>query len=159
MDFIRANRDLVIALGVTCFGLIVYFIILPWQLDIASDGSSISPALFPQIASGSIIILGIIMISVAGKKKKIFTGESLPFDWRRVINPGIGMLMIAAYLFLLGLVGFRIVTVPFLMGFMFFLGARKVWKVFIISTILTVLIYIVFDKMVNIPLPLGSLFE
>lgn len=159
MGFIRANRDLVIALGVTCFGILIYFIILPWQLDIVSDGGSVSPALFPKIAAGAIIINGVIMvISVVGKKVKVSAGKTLPFEWRRVINPGISILMIAVYLYLMGLVGFKIATVPFLVGLMFFLGARRVWKVLIYSTILTALIYIAFDKMVNIPLPLGSVF-
>ncbi len=160
MNTFNNKRELMIGLGVTFIGLVLYFIILPWQIDIVADDSSVTPALVPKLTAGAVILVGIIMtvsLLISNKREVVLNAKKL--SKRQKVNIIISIFILSAYLFLLNVVGFNISTTLFLMSLTTFMGARKIWIILTVSVLSTALIFIVFDKMAHVPLPFGALFE
>lgn len=73
----------------------------------------------------------------------------------------IGLFMVAVIIYLVALyyVGFIISTVLFLPSLMWILGTESKVKPLIIAVVATALMFMLFDLLLGVPLPMGLLFE
>lgn len=62
-----------------------------------------------------------------------------------------------AYVALIPVIGFYVVTIVFLVGLMVALGIRKLWVFLGVPVALTAIIYLTFTLQLNVPLPEGIL--
>jgi hypothetical protein len=141
-------------------GLTIYIFIIPWQLEITTFEGSITPALFPKIATGAIILLSVILLAnelLSGKK--LASAESTPLSWSQRGRVLAGFGMAAGYVVLMNYLGFIIATPIYLLLFMYFLGGRNWWAMVAVGLIVTGIIYWSFGKVMMVPLPTFTLFS
>jgi len=158
LDVIK-QRDFGVGFAVLLIGCVIYFVILPWQLEISTYEGSVTPALFPKLASGAIALLGLIMTLQALLKGPKQTAGPQALTLKQ-LGMVIGALFInAVYILAMAWLGFLAATPIFLFGFMAFMGARNIWKMILFSLAVTFIVYYCFGTLIKVPLPVGYLFE
>ncbi|MBE2893502.1 tripartite tricarboxylate transporter TctB family protein [Spirabiliibacterium falconis] len=119
--------------------------------------NDIGAARFPIFFATALAILCLIGIFTSlFKKAESFAISSLPLNSRRTI---IAILLNIITIYLISIVGFYISAFLFSCSLMILLGVRSKTKIILSSTGLILLIYIVFQLLLNVPLPIGILFE
>lgn len=112
-----------------------------------SESLALSPALFPLIITGSLLIFSIILAirALAIKEEERVTGD---------IKPVLLVILISfIYILILSRVHFIISSILYLLALLTILGERR-WKVFLpISIITPVLIFFIFTNLLDVLLP------
>ena len=121
----------------------------------------LSPATFPLIAMGLIIILSIGLFSSSWfnfklKNKETDTAERL--DRAQVKQISVILLIIVIYIYLINFLGFYASTVFMNIGILFILKVRSWIKMLASSAILIGCIFLFFEKGMNLTFPRGWLF-
>lgn len=126
-----------------------------------SDNKFANPVLFPKLVSILLIALSIVQIinvyiknrKRRGRKsvheKKQETGEIKTFI--------VGILGLCGYVLLIPVAGFLIATVISVFCFVYFFGKPKWYKALLFSAVLAIIIYSIFSKFLNVPLPTSIL--
>lgn len=146
---VHAGESLVFGtLGVSLF---VYSLYSHYQEDVAWK---LSPYLFPLFIAFFLVLVAIAML-IQGKKKgseqnESGTGSAVPS--KKVF--GFTGLVVFYYV-LLPVLGFLVTDTLMLMLFFLYLGVRPWWKALLFSGSLTILIYVVFQILLNVRLPQG----
>ena len=157
------HRDIWFGIVLIATGLFLYFVLIPWQVDVPSGwkGTSLSPAFLPKIIAVCISVLGISLsiysyISHRGlHATSTVEGASKREQNVRVL---VTSLIFLFYFLLISYVGFLIATAIMLFVFCWFMGSRK-WAVIILLTVLgTTATYFIFEKLMLIQLHRGYLF-
>lgn len=120
------------------------------------SGTDVGAAFFPNLLSCLLILLAVILIvnSLRGKKNER-EEASQRNSWRK---PGIGFVAVIIYLVLIYYLGFYISTPIFLILFMWMIQYRKWMPVLASAGLATLFIYEVFEVLLKVPMPTGSLF-
>jgi membrane-associated HD superfamily phosphohydrolase len=126
----------------------LYFIQLG-QINVMVKGSN--SLLLPKV---TLIALMIISIIIAIKEIVTFKEKGVQ-ESKNDKKLGVSILLSALYLFLINIVGFFIVTPFFIYIFALVLDYQKKKKIIIFSLIMTVIAYVLFSKVLYIPLPMG----
>ena len=120
-------------------------------------------AFYPRILVGLIIVLSLIIIFQAFKKQRPGEDEEqVPFfdtsdnGLRRVI---IMIVLTVIYQQTINLGGFLIVTPIYLIILMLVFRASSPWKIVLISSLTTFVIYLSFQILLKIPLPTGIFYN
>lgn len=153
------KRDFAVGFAVLVIGCLIYFVILPWQLEISTYEGSVTPALFPKLASGAIALLGLIMTLQALLKKTKQAAAVRGLTLNQLGRVIAALFINAAYILAMAWFGFLAATPVFLFGFMYFLGARSIWLMVLFSLAVAGIVYFCFGTLIKVPLPLGYLFE
>ncbi|WP_252316070.1 tripartite tricarboxylate transporter TctB family protein [Sinobaca sp. H24] len=172
-------KDLIAAVALLIFSIVMYIGTNNLQMLTNSQiGSDFAPRL---IAIGLFILSAILLVQVlmdfvkASKKykpeeveelveqKKIEEvgeeGAKIP-DKTRYINASLTMILIAAYVFIMPIVGFLLGTIAYLMAQFCLLGDRKYWNIplFIgLAIVVPIIIYYTFRVGFELRLPAGWL--
>jgi hypothetical protein len=107
-------------------------------------------------ASGLLGILSLVLFLQASLKQESTRGESLFADiqWKRIVFI---LIVLVIYSKVMPLLGYVISTF-LLMTFLFWiLERKKMWQVFLLSIVTTILTYFVFSKWLNCQFPNGPL--
>ena len=114
---------------------------------------------FPRILCGLTTLLSTILLIQAARGKEVDKGEGEPISFAGTKKAAGMCLILIGYVILNMLTGFYISTVIYLPIGMIYLGQRN-WKVIAsISIILPVGVYFVFQKLLSMQMPVGSLFK
>jgi hypothetical protein len=112
-----------------------------------------SPAWIPR--GVAILLLGAALLLLA----KALSGRSLALPGRlegadrsRVLGVAV---LTGVYVMALEQLGFITGTIPYLFGFILILGERRWSRLVFFSVVVPVVIYVVFDRLLNVPLPRG----
>lgn len=149
------KKDQVIGSISLLFGLILTYLTkqIPKSDMVGDPGSRI----FPYIACVLFIVCGIGLL-LTGRKKEGQTFLSLN-QWIQLL----GMLaLMFAYYFLLEYIGFIPLSIVLLfIASRLFASGQVVpwWKSLIFSIVVTLLLYVVFDILLSVPLPMGNLLQ
>ncbi|MFW5889484.1 MAG: tripartite tricarboxylate transporter TctB family protein [Bacillota bacterium] len=131
----------------------LYFIQLN-KINVMADGSN--SLLLPKIIL--ILLMGLSFI-LAIKEIWIYKDKNIQ-DVRHNKKLLFSILLSVLYLFLINIVGFFIVTPFFIYYFALILDYQKKKRVAIFAVIMTFIAYILFSKVLYIPLPMGiSIFK
>ena len=115
----------------------------PWKL---------SPYLFPVFIA---VLLVLVSTSMFLQGRTSPHKESDPLG-RKLSHRVAGFVaLVLVYYFLLPILGFLLTDTVMLTLFMLYLGVRPWWKSLILSVALTVIIYVVFQVLLNVRLPQG----
>lgn len=162
------NRDIWIGVGTILWGSVIFFLIRDFpRLDDGHPG----PALFPGILAGLFIAFGaFLLIQSLRARKRLRTGLLAPSQDKDKDLPLKGMsyspqgfsnafcviAVILFYIFFVGTLGFLITG--FLLLTLLMIKLRvPIWKSGIISLLSTVGVYLLFAKILRVPLPWGLL--
>ncbi len=163
MDF-----NVIVGIGTLLFGAV--YTAAAFATERATIGNPIEPILFPMMLGIGMILCGLVMIQTAVAKIKSDPAALVPFHLERDAAgkiPRDRKLIVAtclagiAYAVLFEPLGYVIATVLFL-GFMLFLfrGASH-WKSnILIAVLFSLCVYLLFTKLLTIPLPMmpGDIF-
>ena len=119
----------------------------------------IGPSFFPNILAGFLILFSAILIANAlrGKSK----GEVAPL---RIADKGVqrGLITFAAaivFCVVLDPLGFLLTSIIFLTFMMWIMGNRKPVALTIAPTVITLAVWLVFEKVLNLSMPAGILVD
>lgn len=114
------------------------------------------PAFMPRMYGAILIFLGLILAITTLKEKKKEENENEEKNMKYVL---LSMLIVLTYVLLIPYFGFYIATLAFSVVFLIF---SKVYnKIVLVSVPIgtVLLIYVFFDKILKVAIPLGSLFS
>ena len=87
MNTVGKNKDLRIALIVAAIGAVIYFVILPWQIDSLGMDDGLAPDLFPKMAAGAILLLGCLMtVNCLIAQDTFGSRQSTPLTWTTKVS-------------------------------------------------------------------------
>jgi len=151
----RMHLDGVMGVISFVFSLIMYFIIIPAQINDVTYGSvGLSPSILPKFSVICIAIFSLMLIFDNFILKKQTKIEKIEFRGLIIL------LYLLAYSFLIKIVGYYISTPIFLFTFIFFLkkySKKRLLKYTFIIVIFVSVNYIFFEKMLKIIFPKGNL--
>ncbi|MBH0129551.1 tripartite tricarboxylate transporter TctB family protein [Salinibacterium sp. NK8237] len=117
----------------------------------------LGPSLFPGIIGGLMILMGVLLLGRWFKARKTVRpakekGEAVV--WSRWINAGLIIGAVIFYLLAVDFLGFLTTVSVMTVGLIFRLGTK--WWVAITAGVLTTLVvWLIFNKVLLVPLPLG----
>ncbi|HWO74705.1 MAG TPA: tripartite tricarboxylate transporter TctB family protein [Bacillus sp. (in: firmicutes)] len=144
------NLGVWIGIVILLFGATIF-----WQslsFDIYSEIGP-GPGLFPMILSASLIVLSVFYIISSMRKNRIMAGDVLPKGksaWKvlRIVLAVVLFIIFAPY------TGFSITSMVVLL--IVFLGEMKWYSAVSISLVTTTAVFIIFNHLLGVPLPLNS---
>jgi putative tricarboxylic transport membrane protein len=113
---------------------------------------------YPMVLAGMLVILSIMLFIDASKKLKSDTSKN-PLLILKKESKYFLILIIGYVLFILGLeiLGFVLSSLLFIISIQYLLGYTNIFKLLINSALFTLVIYLSFSKVLNVPLPEGIL--
>jgi putative tricarboxylic transport membrane protein len=111
---------------------------------------------YPMVLAGMLVILSIMLFINASSKLKSDTSKN-PLLILKKESKYFLILIIGYVLFILGLeiLGFVLSSLLFIIAIQYLLGYKDIMKLLLNSTLFTVVIYLSFSKVLNVPLPEG----
>ncbi len=144
---INWKQDVLLALALLFLSGIFYFTAITYPEDVA---------LFPSHLAPLLAALSALLLFSALRRRQVASGE--PFQWQRYSKIAFISLLILAYAFALSFVGYAFAS-TLLVG-IFFLAMRysNRWAGIAIAIGASVLAYVLFAIVLEVPLPTGLLF-
>ena len=163
MKFIHRLLNSNLIQGCTLFfiSLVLYFIIIPWQIpSVEAKGILMSSSFFPKIGTGLLAFFSVLLIlnDVFQVKTDMGSQKTKP-EFKQRLNLFAGIILCFTYTFLMNPIGFIISTFLLLILLMVLMGQRNFKFILTLAAGFTVLIYYVFAKILQIPLPKGLFFR
>ncbi len=150
----KDTKQVDVWMGVSLMILSVFIWVL--TADLPTPRRGIGPGDYPRFIAGALFVLGLVLFvtNIAhGYPKR---GE--PTDWRQLGRMALMAAMAFTYVRLLKPVGFPLLTPFFLFATMTLFGYRRWWKMVIISISSTAVIFLLFNVVFMVFLPVGRLF-
>ena len=144
-----------LVIGLACIALGVVVFIAAGNLQTVRLG--IGPAGFPKFIAIVLAVLGLAQTATA-----LSTGVKAPefnVDKKAASLFIAAVAMSFAYVLLVDMIGFLIMTPLLLLGLMYLFGERSIVKMLIIAAITTACIWLLFTKVFMIFLPVGRIFR
>jgi len=129
--------------------LLVYSLYNHYQIEIAWK---LSPYLFPVLIAILFIIASLSLI-IKGQRELRKSSEEVDNRGLKVV--AIFTLLVILYYIVLPILGFIITNMVMLSLFFIFLKLRTWWKVLLLSSSITAVLYVVFQLLLHVRLPLG----
>lgn len=151
----RISSDLKLGLGLVLFCLATLIFIIPSQVGPLGDEASLMPVLITLV----ILLLSLNLCFLAWRG--IETGPKVEHQCngsRKGILLGVTLAMIA-YAWLFERLGFIAVSLAAIVTLFLVFGIRRISHIAAISIITISILYISFEKLLNAPLPLGTVLE
>ena len=145
--------ELVIGLACIVLGVVVF--IAAGNLQTVRLG--IGPAGFPKVIAIVLAVLGLAQTATA-----LSTGVKAPefnVDKKAASLFIAAVAMSFAYVLLVDMIGFLIMTPLLLLGLMYLFGERRIVKMLIIAAVTTACIWLLFTEVFMIFLPVGRIFR
>jgi putative tricarboxylic transport membrane protein len=158
----QAQRDL--AAGCLLLGFSVFLFILTYRfpefgysLEQRPRTVGLGPTFMPRLVLGALAVESLALISsfFRARKKAARPAEGLKPLWH--LKPMIMLGAFLLYVYLATVVGYGLSTILFLAVSFLVLGVRKAWLLMVIPPALTFGVYVLFERLLGISLPLGSL--
>lgn len=124
-----------------------------WQSGPGARYFSVGPSLFPNIAGGLTLILGILIFFTAQANTKLDLLSTS--DGRHSV--AVAVLIVFLFVVLLEPIGFILSGTLALLAFMFWFGERRVVVAIPISVLVPLFVYLIFLKGFALELPAGPL--
>jgi len=156
------NKDVIKGLTLFCLFLVVYFVLIPMEVEVFPSEERLQADFFPKLLTIMLIFFSGLLISAGLKQDKDKSKGGLGVNsvsqrneaWKRV---GFISISFIVYLAILRPIGFIISSLAFLIFAMNYYGSQK-WLINIILSIIFISgIYFVFRQVLHVDLPQGIL--
>lgn len=144
--------DAFVAALLVGLGLVTIYLSKDFPKEVSSAPG---PGFYPTILGILLIILAILLVLNSFLKQSSQKTNFWSKEARRVYFT-FGLTVI--YSILMYYVGFYLATVLFLVTTMLFMGVKKKWLVVVMTFLITLFIFIVFDYFLHTPFPTQRLF-
>ena len=145
-------------------GAIVFGVLIVWQttlIRLTPAYSKVGPRVIPYIVGAGLVLVGA-WLAYEALTRRAATGSAesedadptLPTDWRTV---GLLALALVAYLLLIAPAGFIIASATLFAAAAFAMGSRRLARDIAIGVLLSLVLYIVFNRGLGLSLPAGIL--
>ncbi|WP_030752786.1 tripartite tricarboxylate transporter TctB family protein [Streptomyces sp. NRRL F-5135] len=158
-DWLREHSELGVGLLLLALGVLVLTDALTMNVDISQRGP-VGPKTVPVVVGIGLLVVAVLLALdvLRGGRGEAEGGEDVdlgePSDWRTVLLLA-GVFLANAVL--IGPLGFPISGALLFWGSAYALGSRRHDRDPVIAAVLALLTYIVFDRMLGVPLPGGPL--
>jgi hypothetical protein len=152
-DNAMKRGEFVVQLVLALLGIAIFFFVD--RMVGRSLVPGISPALFPKIAGMGMFITAGISIGKAVAKRNIQSTAKLVPDQKLL---GVIAVLLGYFLLLIG-VGFAISTIISMAAYLLIVGERNWLKLSLTPLLTTGLLYLVFQELMKVQLPVGVLFQ
>ncbi|AWK89373.1 tripartite tricarboxylate transporter TctB family protein [Azospirillum thermophilum] len=159
--FSRTDRLANLIIAAVVIAIAIAAIVATGDFPATSLATDVGPARFPIIYSVALIVLSGILILHTLRKQvvdSLAAGDPAARMAGR-INVALGIGASVLCLVAIGYIGFAIATVLYLSTIMWLMGQRGLVLNPIIAVAVTAIIYVTFSTGLQVPLPVGSLFE
>ena len=119
----------------------------------------IGPSFFPNILAGFLILFSVVLIVNALKNRSIGTLEPLRLSDKGVQRGLITLAATLVFCVVLEPLGFIPTSIIFLVFMMLVMGKRKPLPILITPPLVTVAIWLIFEKVLNLSMPAGVLAD
>jgi putative tricarboxylic transport membrane protein len=162
LDPLKKERLTAIFILIAVMLILLY--IIPNYIETSGEYeiAGLSPAFFPVIAAIFIGLLSCLLLILTFIKKwsHLFNSEEeIWLSRSEEMKAGLCSVIIVGYYFALKFAGFFIATPPVILGLFFLQGERKIVKSIIISLVVTISVYFLFNNLLNVQFPGGKLFK
>ncbi|MBC8184082.1 tripartite tricarboxylate transporter TctB family protein [candidate division KSB1 bacterium] len=146
----------VMVFSVILIGISLFFYYLTWSFPQGSLAKSVGPASIPRIWIYTLFVFSLWQLINTLRKPE----EQIKKDQQQRIGLVIGFIsMMVIYLVIINVVGYFISTLLFLVTGILLLSYRKYIFIIVSSVGFVLFAYLFFYKMLQIPLPMGFLFD
>ncbi len=111
--------------------------------------------LLPQLVGGTLSIL--LLVDIVKQMKATKKGETQKS--KTVLHPGFEKVLIAmpVYIVLVSILGFLLASAILIFGLPVWLGKREKTPIIVLGSIIWVVVFVMFDVILNVPFPQGIL--
>ncbi|GAA0321485.1 hypothetical protein GCM10008967_09990 [Bacillus carboniphilus] len=109
---------------------------------------------FPKLSAASLAILSIMLILKKEKSDESIFSVSGSSAWKFVI----GFITMIVFVILVEIIGFTVAATLFGISWLWLMGIRKLVKLFLIPILVSLLITLVFEQLLNVPIPHGIIY-
>lgn len=157
------RHDLIVGLALACMGALLWLVVIPlgveepWYLT----KGAISSAMWPNAIAVLILCTGLLFtaLTLFGRWRGSPTFGSVPEplvgSWRLPVAVG-GLLVISV---LVPVLGVPLTSALALAGFSLLMRTHRPWTALILAIALPAILYLFFNQLVNIPVPLAPFFD
>jgi hypothetical protein len=160
----KNRQDIMLAIAVMIFGLIILFFLIPTQVEMAEeyDVKSLSPAFFPELAAGLLVFLSVLLLfSQLLNRKRLAPIEpeqsgcdtEEAFTRSDEIRVWLCFVISVAYYYGFKCIGFIPATILVLSGLFWVQGVRPARRLLIMSVVTTLLVYAFFRYVMKVYFP------
>lgn len=119
---------------------------------------SVGPAFFPRLLAAGLGIFSVVLLLSACTRKHLETHSSFSFKDRGIQRGIISVGATVIYCLIFEYLGFITCTIIYLIFLMILLKDRHYIQIAITSIIVTIAVFFIFKVLLNITLPMGTLY-
>ena len=163
----NSRRDLpgiVLGLSTLMFGLALY-VVIPFQVSVepipgASQFVAFTPADLPRACATAFVLLGLVQLFQSMRQGKPPESDArISFTWNAAQDFLVLGLAIILYPEVMLILGYPVATIFFLLLLILYGGERRLAVLVTCAVGVPLAIYVLFVRLMSIPLPAGWLFE
>lgn len=128
------------------------FLILSFGIN-TSSSELFDAAFLPQVYTILLIAFGLVITVNAFNKRNDERGEN---NYR---GPVLAMITMIIYIFLIPVIGYYLATFLMILSFLLLVKFKHKILLILVPIIGILLIYLIFDLLLNVPIPMGLLFQ
>lgn len=155
------DRKFEILIGLLLVAIAIGAIVVSQGFPSSGLATDVGPARFPVIYASILIVLCLILIirNMAGLARHDYDPDAPPLSGRAFILVATGVVATFIQFLALPYIGYWLSMIIYLCFVMALMGMRhRLWNP-VLSVVMTGALYVAFDYLLNVPLPVGELFE
>ena len=165
------KRDMVLGIGFALFGLTLWFIIIPAQVQPSPfgdlrEGLFFGPELLPRLVAIAFTGVGILLFLAAVAARNAGRSQETParngqqgYLSRSVKGPALLVFVSLLHVYLLPLLGYVVATALATFFFLLLFHERRKGVLLVLSPLLSLGLFLFFRYVLLIRLPMGTLFR
>ncbi|MEW5913556.1 MAG: tripartite tricarboxylate transporter TctB family protein [Thermodesulfobacteriota bacterium] len=155
----QTRRDLAFGIGLLVFVAPLYWLSYYFTgQKIIQQARDVGPAFLPRLLLIALAVQAAFLIGLSLKNlaRESPVAPPPPALWH--LRPALVFLAFVVYVSLATVLGYVISTVAFLGLSFFLLGERKLWKLLLLPPAITLMVYLLFETLLEVWLPRGTIF-
>lgn len=145
-----------LGIGFTAIGAVILFLSFQLPQPLAATRIAYGPGFFPTILGMIVCVSGILLAVFNPQDEFEDDEEQKAFTWRGLVQPTVVIVAALVYILFSGQLGF-LVLAPIILTSLLLMGRVAPWQALVIGMVGPVIIYVLFAKLLLVPLPLGLL--
>jgi vacuolar-type H+-ATPase subunit I/STV1 len=155
----HVQRDLVMGVLLLVFSISFYVLTYYFSgYEIGELPKDVGPTFLPRLMLAALVLGSISLIFSSLRQKAKITADSVKPKQLWYSRPLIMFGTFLVYVYLAILFGYVVSTIAFLVLSFYLLGVHKVWVLVVVPPAITLATYYLFETLLNVYLPHGSLF-